>query len=104
MLVLGLDDHAGRAFARHQPVAVIERGVERQIDAIGTLILARRAIADILALEADRLRAARGERVGPGQCGYLSVGFAVNVRENRRADLATVTSASTFGNRKRGGM
>src|SRR3546814_12329299 len=55
------------------------------------------AIADILDLEADRHRAARGERVGHGQFGHLEVGFAVDDRESGGADIALEQLERMFG-------
>ena len=88
MRVFGADDDARRRFPRHQPVAFIQRGVERQIDPVDPAILSRRAGADIFDAEADFDRATRRQRVRQRQFGNLEVRFAIDDREFRLGNRA----------------
>src|SRR3546814_14580329 len=83
MAVFGAHDDARRAFARHQPVALVERGVEREVNAVDPVIFARGAVAYIFDLEADRHGAARRHFFGQGEFGYTQVGFGIDDREAR---------------------
>src|SRR3546814_18947781 len=90
-------DAARRAFARHQPVALVERGVEREVNAVDPVIFARGAVAYIFDLEADRHGAARRHFFGQGEFGYTQVGFGIDDREARLAKIALRQFERIFG-------
>src|SRR3546814_897289 len=97
MAVFGAHDDARRAFARHQPVALVERGVEREVNAVDPVIFARGAVAYIFDLEADRHGAARRHFFGQGEFGYTQVGFGIDDREARLAKIALRQFERIFG-------